>query len=77
VSAINVPTIVIAGDLDRVDSVATLRSEVVSRIPHAVLHVVQDTGHLSMLESPEILARLISDFAASLSAHPAATAPEA
>jgi pimeloyl-ACP methyl ester carboxylesterase len=72
VSAINVPTIVIAGDLDRVDSVATLRSEVLSRIPHALLHVVPDTGHLSMLESPEILARLISDFAVSVSASPGA-----
>jgi pimeloyl-ACP methyl ester carboxylesterase len=70
VSAIAVPTIVIAGELDRVDSVETLRSEVLSRIPHAVLHVVPNTGHLSMLESPEILARLILEFAASLAAAP-------
>jgi pimeloyl-ACP methyl ester carboxylesterase len=63
VSAINVPTIVIAGDMDRVDSVATLRSEVLPRIPQAVLHVVPGTGHLSMLESPELLVQIVSDFA--------------
>jgi pimeloyl-ACP methyl ester carboxylesterase len=74
VSAIAVPTIIIAGDQDRVDSVETIRSEVLSRIPHALLHVVPGTGHLSMLESPELLAGLISDFADSVRATPGAVA---
>jgi pimeloyl-ACP methyl ester carboxylesterase len=63
VAAINVPTIVIAGELDRVDSVGTLKAELLSRIPHAVLHVLPGTGHLSPLESSQELAELIRDFA--------------
>ena len=68
VSAIDVPTILVAGELDRVDPVATLQSEVLQRIPRAVLHVLPGTGHLSMLESPELLVPIISDFADSLPA---------
>src|SRR5271168_1175671 len=34
VTAINVPTVVIAGELDRVDSVGLLKTELLSRIPH-------------------------------------------
>lgn len=63
VGAIDVPTIVIAGEMDRVDSLATLQSEVLPRIPGAVLHVLPGTGHLSMLESPELLMPIIAGFA--------------
>ena len=66
VSAINVPTVVIAGELDKIDTVETLKKELLTRIPQAVLHVVPGTGHLSMLESPEEVARLIGDFAAAV-----------
>jgi len=66
VGDIDAPTIVVAGALDRVDSVVTLQSEVLPRIPRAVLHVLPGAGHLSMLESPELLAKIISDFAKSL-----------
>ncbi len=62
VIAINVPTIVIAGELDRVDSIDLLRSQLLSRIPQAVLHVLPGTGHLSPLEAPPEIARLIGDF---------------
>jgi pimeloyl-ACP methyl ester carboxylesterase len=64
VAAINVPTVVIAGELDRVDSVDLLKAELLSRIPHADLHVLPGTGHLSPLESPQELGRLIGDFVA-------------
>ena len=67
VSAIAVPTLVIAGERDQVDSVETLQSELLARLPQAVLRVLPGTGHLSMLESPESLAQMISDFAASVS----------
>lgn len=72
VSAIDVPTLVIGGELDRVDSVTTLRSEVMPRIPQAVLHCLPGTGHLSMLESPNLLAKIILEFTASLRDKPAA-----
>ena len=63
VAAIDAPTIVVAGELDRIDSVDTLKAELLPRIPHAVLHILPGAGHLSPLESPHELARLISDFA--------------
>ena len=66
VRSINVPTAVIAGELDKVDTVDTLKTELVSRIPQAVLHVVPGTGHLSMLESPDALVPLIEHFCDSL-----------
>jgi pimeloyl-ACP methyl ester carboxylesterase len=72
VSAIDVPTIVIAGAMDRVDSVAILQSELMPRIPQAVLHVLPGTGHLSMLESPELLVPIVSDFANALRIAPGA-----
>jgi pimeloyl-ACP methyl ester carboxylesterase len=66
VGAIAVPTLVIAGEQDRVDSVATLERELLPRIPGAVMRVVPGTGHLSMLESPDEVARLIAEFAETL-----------
>ena len=54
---------VISGELDRVDSVDTLKTELLSRILHATLHVVPGTGHLSPLELPQELARVIGAFA--------------
>ena len=68
VSAINVPVVVIAGELDRVDSPALLQAELLSRVPQAVMHVLPGTGHLSMLESPDALVPLIDQFCRSLSA---------
>ena len=66
VGAINVPTIVIAGELDRVDSPELLKAELLSRVPQAVMHVLPATGHLSMLESPDALVPLIGHFCGSL-----------
>ena len=63
---IAVPTLVIACELDRVDSVDTTRSELVPRIPGAMLQILPGTGHLSPLESPEELVRLIDQFTARL-----------
>jgi pimeloyl-ACP methyl ester carboxylesterase/predicted SnoaL-like aldol condensation-catalyzing enzyme len=63
VAAINVPTIVIAGELDVVDTVDILKTELLSRVPHAVLQIVPGAGHLLPLESPQELARLLDEFA--------------
>ena len=66
VGAINAPTIVIAGELDRVDPPDLLRAELLSRVPQAVMHVLPGAGHLSMLESPDAVASLIVHFCNSL-----------
>jgi len=68
VGAIDVPTIVIAGELDRVDPVAVLQAEVLPRIAHAALYVLPATGHLSPLESPDGVAAIIGQFMRSLPA---------
>ena len=73
VAAIEVPTVVIAGELDRVDSVDLLKAELLSRVPHAVLHVLPGTGHLSPLESPQQLGGLIGAFAAQVAGEPNGT----
>ncbi|MFK4446994.1 pimeloyl-ACP methyl ester carboxylesterase/quinol monooxygenase YgiN [Caballeronia udeis] len=62
VAAINVPTIVIAGELDRIDGTAILEAELLTRVPHAVMHVLPGTGHLSPLESPVEVAGIIREF---------------
>jgi pimeloyl-ACP methyl ester carboxylesterase len=62
VGAIDVPTVVIVGELDRVDTVDTVRSEVMPLILGSTLHVLPEIGHLSMLESPKALAQVISSF---------------
>jgi pimeloyl-ACP methyl ester carboxylesterase len=67
VGDINVPTLVIAGALDRVDPPIRLQSELLLRIPQAVMHVLPDTGHLSMLESPDAVAAHIAAFCHGLS----------
>jgi pimeloyl-ACP methyl ester carboxylesterase len=59
---INVPTLVIAGSLDRVDPPIRLQVELLPRIPQAVMHILPSTGHLSMLESPDAVSVLITEF---------------
>jgi pimeloyl-ACP methyl ester carboxylesterase len=62
VSQIQVPTLVIAGELDKVDPVSELKTELLPRIPHAEMKIIPATGHLSPLESPTEVAELISYF---------------
>jgi pimeloyl-ACP methyl ester carboxylesterase len=66
VADIDVPTLVIAGELDRVDPPIRLQTELLARMPQAVMRVLPGTGHLSMLESPDAVAALIADFCAHL-----------
>jgi len=61
---IDVPTLVVAGELDTVDPVDALQREVVERIPGARMQVLPATGHLPMLESPDALAECIRGFVA-------------
>jgi pimeloyl-ACP methyl ester carboxylesterase len=46
VASIEVPTIIISGELDQVDRIATLQAELLPRIPHAAMHILPGTGHL-------------------------------
>lgn len=62
VGAIAVPTLVIAGERDQVDSVDTLQRELLPRIPGARLQVLPGIGHLSPLEAPAMIAASIHAF---------------
>jgi pimeloyl-ACP methyl ester carboxylesterase len=66
VTSINVPTIVISGEFDQVDSVATLQTELLPRIPHAAMHILPGTGHLSPLEAPVEVAQIIGKFVSAI-----------
>jgi pimeloyl-ACP methyl ester carboxylesterase len=68
VGAINMPTIVVAGELDRMDTPELLRAELLSRVAQAVMHVLPGTGHLSMLESADALIPIIERFCVSYGA---------
>ncbi|WP_248321700.1 alpha/beta fold hydrolase [Caballeronia sp. Sq4a] len=62
VASIDVPTVVISGELDRVDRIDTLQNELLPRIPHAAMVVLPGVGHLSPLEAPNDIARVIARF---------------
>ncbi|XBS71774.1 alpha/beta hydrolase [Acerihabitans sp. KWT182] len=62
VAGIVSPAVIIAGELDRVETVTVLKTELLPLIPHARLHVLPGTGHLSPLESPAEVAGIIREF---------------
>jgi len=66
VGAIAVPTLVIAGEIDRVDSVATLQFELLPRLAQASIEVLPGVGHLSPLEAPAEIAHKIDRFVTDL-----------
>ncbi|TDN69507.1 alpha/beta fold hydrolase [Paraburkholderia sp. BL10I2N1] len=72
VASINVPVMVIAGELDQVDRVETLQKELMPRIAGARMHALPGTGHLSPLEAPSALATTIRQFVAGLESSAAA-----
>lgn len=61
-----VPTLVISGEKDRVDPPAVLQKELMTRIPHATLHILPGIGHLSPLEASGEISELIRSFASRL-----------
>lgn len=66
VTKINVPTLVIAGELDHLDSVEQHKQEVVARIPNAQFTIIEGSGHLLPIDEPIQLAEEIARFAAPL-----------
>ena len=66
VSKIAVPTLILAGDQDRQDSLEQHRREVLPRIPGARIVVIQDTGHLLPIDQPSQLSDAIRSFVLNL-----------
>ena len=66
VGSIDVPVLVIAGELDRVDSLDTLEKELLPRIAGARLVVLPGIGHLSPFEAPAAIAAAIEQFESEL-----------
>jgi 3-oxoadipate enol-lactonase len=65
---IAVPTLVLAGEHDHLDSVEQHRREILVRIPNSRLEIIHDSGHLIPIDEPVRLARAISTFLAELHA---------
>ncbi len=65
-SRIAVPTLVLAGEQDRIDPIEQHRREIVGRIPGAHLEVIAGSGHLVPIDEPVRLAHAIADFATRL-----------
>lgn len=56
----HLPTIIVAGDLDRVEPAEMLKEKVLPKIDGAEFVVLKGVGHLIPLEASDILARHIS-----------------
>jgi pimeloyl-ACP methyl ester carboxylesterase len=65
-SRINVPVLIVAGELDKVDPVNAVKAEVLARIAGATMLTLPGTGHLSPLEAPAALAEAIAEFVGQL-----------
>lgn len=61
--AIEVPTLVLAGQYDQVDPPASLEANLLPFIPGTRMTVIEGTGHLSPLEVPGQVANQIDEFA--------------
>lgn len=66
VPKITVPTLILAGEMDQLDSVEQHRREVLARIPNARLEIVTGSGHLVPIDEPEQLALAIAQFVTSI-----------
>ena len=63
-SAIEVPTLVIVGGADQVETETSLRREFERYVPQAVFKILPGVGHLSPLEAPDEVADAITRFLA-------------
>lgn len=62
VGGISVPVLVLAAERDLVEPVERVRSEVCARIPGARMEIVGQSGHLSPLDKPEVVADSLLEF---------------
>ncbi|MCF3936592.1 alpha/beta hydrolase [Acuticoccus sp. M5D2P5] len=65
VEGVAVPTLVLAGALDRVTP-PSLAEAIVARIAGAKLAIIEDAGHLSNIEAPEAFNRVVLAFLAEI-----------
>ncbi|KAK0100082.1 hypothetical protein ONS95_013106 [Cadophora gregata] len=65
---IDVPVLVVAGSLDRVEPIERLRSEVFGNIKGAIVVVVEGSGHLLMVERPGVVAGYVERFSEQVTA---------
>lgn len=59
---ITYPTLIIAGDKDKVDNPEMLKTDLLPKISGARFHSIPDVGHLLPLEAPEEVANAVRDF---------------
>ncbi|KAF5265202.1 hypothetical protein FOXYS1_4009 [Fusarium oxysporum] len=60
---ISVPTVIIAGGKDQVEPVTRIKAEVSGNIPFVKFLVLEEVGHLALLEAPEKVAEIINETA--------------
>lgn len=62
---INVPAVIVAGELDRVDPMHVVKTHLIPHYPSAPVHFLPHKGHLLPVEAPQEIANIISLFATS------------
>ena len=62
VANINVPTVLLAGELDQVDSIERHKTEVLAYLPNAEFKIIKGSGHLIPIDEPVQLAKEIASF---------------
>jgi 3-oxoadipate enol-lactonase len=60
-SALKLPTLVIAGELDA-GTPPAMAQTIAERIPDAVLRLIPQASHISAIEQPQVFAQLVEDF---------------
>lgn len=66
VARIDVPVVIVAGELDRVDPIDVVRQHIVVHFADAPLHVLPAKGHLLPIEAPDEVAAIVRGFVAGL-----------
>jgi pimeloyl-ACP methyl ester carboxylesterase len=66
VAKINVPTVLLAGELDQVDSIERHMTEVLAYLPKTEFKIIKGSGHLIPIDEPMQLAKEIAGFVATL-----------
>ena len=62
VANINVPTVLLAGVRDQVDSIERHKTEVLAYLPNAEFNIIKRSGHLIPIDEPMQLAKEIASF---------------